>query len=88
MKKFLRLVAVILLLAAGLTWLATGANRGWTKTSIPVKTLDDVTGLEGLNYEKRFVPGLDFLGAAFLASALLGGISFVFRHKNKPQIPT
>ena len=88
MRKFFRILAVALVRVACFTWLATGANRGWTKTSIPVKTLDAVTGIEGLNYEKRFVPGLDFLGAAFLASALLGGISFVFRQKNKPQIQT
>ena len=38
-------VWVLVLLAAGATWLATGANRGWTKTSVPVKTLDEVTGI-------------------------------------------
>ncbi len=85
MKNILRLFAVIIVLAAGVTWFATGANRGWTKTSIPVKTLDTVTGIEGVTYEKRFVPGLDFLGAALLFALVLGGVSFVFRRKNKPQ---
>lgn len=79
MKKFLQLLAVLVLLAAGTTWLATGANRGWTKTSVPVKTLDEVTGIEGITYQKKFLPGVDFLGAAFGGAALLAGASLFFR---------
>jgi hypothetical protein len=83
MKKTLQLLAVLVLLAAGTTWLATGASRGWTKTSVMVKTLDPVTGIEGISYEKKFLPGVDFLGAAFGGAALLAGASFFFR---KPKI--
>ena len=72
-------MSLLLVLAAGLTWLATGANRGWTKTSVPVKTLDEVAGIEGISYQKKFVPGVDFLGAAFGGAALLAGASFLFR---------
>ncbi len=79
MKRILRIFALVLLLAAGLTWLATGANRGWTRTSVPVKTLDAVTGIEGIEYHKQFVPGLDFLGGALLGAGLLAGTSFLFR---------
>ena len=79
MKKTLQLLAVMVLLAAGATWLATGANRGWTKTSVAVKTLDPVTGIDGISYEKKFLPGVDFLGAAFGGAALLAGASFFFR---------
>jgi len=57
LKKTLQLLAVLVLLAAGITWLATGANRGWTKTSVPVKTLDEVTGIEGLTLKVRLKPG-------------------------------
>ena len=39
----------LVVLAAGATWLVTGANRGWTKTSVPVKTLDPVTEIEGIS---------------------------------------
>lgn len=79
MKRMLRIFALVLLLAAGLTWLATGANRGWTRTSVPVKTLDAVTGIEGIEYHKQFVPGLDFLCGALLGAGLLAGTSFLFR---------
>jgi len=81
MSKTLRILALVLALAAAGTWLATGGNRGWTKTSVPVKTVDEVTGLEGISYERRFVPGLDFLGTAVLGASLLAGGSFLFRNK-------
>jgi hypothetical protein len=63
-------------------WLARGANRGWTKTSVPVKRTDEVTGITVDDYQKRFVPGADFLGAALLGSGILAGASLLIR---KPQ---
>jgi len=36
-----------------------------------VKTLDPVTGIEGISYQKKFLPGVDFLGAAFGGAAML-----------------
>ncbi|HOY59434.1 MAG TPA: hypothetical protein PK640_15035 [Verrucomicrobiota bacterium] len=81
MSKTLRILALVLALAAATTWLATGGNRGWTKTSVPVKTVDEITGLEAVSYDRRFVPGLDFLGAALLGASLLAGGSFLFRNK-------
>jgi len=83
MKKILQILALVILLAAGVTWLATGANRGWTKTSVPVTTLDAVTGIEGITYQSKFLPGVDFLGAAFVVAAALAGTSFLFRKKIK-----
>ena len=85
MKKILQLLAVLVLLAAGATWLVTGANRGWTKTSMAVKTLDPVTEIEGITYEKKFLPGVDFLGAAAMVAGLLAGTSLFFRNKKPKQ---
>jgi len=86
-SRILLLVALLLFLAAGAFWLASGANRGWTKTSVPKIIVDDVTGIEGRFYEKRFVPGIDFLAAALLGSAILAGASFLLR-KKRTQIST
>jgi hypothetical protein len=81
MSKTLRILALVVALAAAGTWLATGGNRGWTKTSVPVKTVDEITGIEAVSYERRFLPGLEFLGAALLGASLLAGASFLFRSK-------
>jgi hypothetical protein len=85
MRRIPQILALVIALAAAITWLATGANRGWTKTEVPVKTVDPVTEIEGISYQKKFQPGVDFLGAAFGAAALLAGASFFFR---KPKLQT
>lgn len=85
MKKVLKILALLVALAAVATWAVTGANRAWTKTEVQVKTLDEVTGIEGISYQKKFQPGVDFLGAAFGGAALLAGASLFFRKPNKQQ---
>jgi hypothetical protein len=84
-RRILRSMAALLILLALALWFALGANRGWTKTSVPVKRTDEVTGIIVEDYKKGFVPGVDFLGAALLGSAMLVAGSFLFR---KPQSHT
>jgi hypothetical protein len=86
MKRILLILSGALLLASSLFWLLGGAHRGWTKTSVPVKTLDEVTGIEGIQYESRFVPGIDFLAGGLLLAAALAGSSCFFRNKNDRQL--
>jgi len=71
----------LILVSAVVFWLFAGADRGWTKTTVAVKKLDEVTGIEGIEYEKRFVPGLDFLGAAGLGAGILAVCSVMIRRK-------
>jgi hypothetical protein len=81
MKRTLQILAVLVVLATAATWLATGANRGWTKTSVEVKTLDPVTGIDGITYQKKFLPGVEFLAVGAFGAVVLGGASFLFRNK-------
>ena len=83
MKKSLNILALAIVLAAGVTWAVTGANRGWTKTSVKVETLDPVTGIEGITYQPKFLPGVDFLGAAAGIALALAGSTLLIRNKNK-----
>ena len=88
MKKTLQILALLVALIAAVTWLATGASRGWTKTSVAVKTLDEVTGIEGITYQKKFLPGVDFLGAGTALAVGLAGASLFFRKPtNRKQQP-
>ncbi len=88
MRKTLRLLAALVILAALITWAACGANRGWTKTSVPIKTTDQVTGIEAISYTPKFLPGVDFLGAAFAGAVVLAGASFFFRKSTNNQQPS
>jgi hypothetical protein len=83
MRTAARLVALVLMIGALVFWGSAGANRGWTKTSVPVRAMDEITGIEAITYEKRFVPGVDFLGAAGLGAVGLTAVSFLFRKRIK-----
>ena len=78
MRSALRIFALILVLVAAACWLAAGANLGWTKTSVPLKTVDEVTGLDHIEWQKKFVPGFDFLVATLVAAGVLAGASLAF----------
>jgi hypothetical protein len=83
MKRLVRLLGLALALGTLLWWGAEGANLGWTKTSVPKRITDDVTGIEAIVYEKRWVPGLDLLVAGLLSAGIVAGVSFIFRSQNK-----
>lgn len=86
MHRLLRNLSWLVLIAALVLWILTGANRGWTKTTVPVTVVDEVTGIEAVDYRHRFMPGIDFLGAAALGAALLAIGSLLFRRRElKPD---
>ena len=80
MRNLLRFVALAVALVTVALWFFGGPNRGWTKTSVPVPDVDPFLGSYD-RWEKRFVPGVDFLAAGLLGAAALGGASFLFRKK-------
>jgi hypothetical protein len=79
MKRTIQISAILIAVAALTIWAAAGAHRGWTQTLVPVKTVDAVTGIEGIDYRRQFIPGVDFLGLALIASATLFGASLFIR---------
>jgi hypothetical protein len=83
MKKTLRIIALFLVAGAVAFWAATGANRGWTRTQVPQKIADPVTGLEGVQWQNKFVPGVDFLAVVALGAGILGVISLFVGTKSK-----
>ena len=82
MKRALLILAIVLASATVIIWASLGANRGWTKTEAQVITVDEITGIEGISYEKKFQPGLDFLGAGLFGAAVFAGISIFVRSKS------
>ena len=83
MRKLLRILAALALVGGVGFWLVAGANTGWTKNRVPKKFVDDVTGIEAVTYEDKFVPGIDFLGGCAVGAVALAGLSFLFRKPKK-----
>jgi hypothetical protein len=81
MRNILRFCALIIALVSAVFWFFGGPNLGWTKTSVPIQKFDPVTEQSYPQWEKRFVPGVDFLAASFASAAVLAGISCFFRSK-------
>ena len=85
MRRVIQIVALVVALSAVAFWAARGASRGWTRTQVQVKTMDEVTGLEGVSYQDRFTPGVDFLGGALVGAGVLAGATLLIRNKPKTQ---
>jgi len=85
MKRVLQVVALLVALSALAFWTAKGANRGWTKTQVQFKTVDEVTGLDDIRWKDEFVPGVDILGGALLGAGILAGVSLLIPNKPKTK---
>jgi hypothetical protein len=79
MSKAFNLLAAIVLLATTAWWWNAGSNKGWTKTSVQIMKVDEITEISYPVSEKRFVPGVDILAAAIVASASLVALGFFSR---------
>ena len=85
MRRFLRIAALVVLLGGLGFWAAKGANTGWTKNRVAKTAVDEVTGIEAITYEERFVPGVEFLGGVAAGAGALAGFSFLFGKQKKLQ---
>ena len=83
MRRWLTMLSAFVAVVTVTVWVATGANRGFTKTSVAVEKTDEVTGLTYRDYEHRFVAGVELLGLGLGLSAVLFGGSRLCR----PRIP-
>ena len=86
MKRVLRIVAVLVALGGLGFWLAAGANAGWTKNRVEKRTVDEVTGIEAVSFENKFVPGADFLAGIAVGAGALVGVSFLIRRREKSAV--
>lgn len=74
--------------AAGLgAWLVAGANTGWTRTQEQVKVVDDVTGIEGVEWRPVFRPGIDVLALAAVVGAGAWGLGWWLSRASRVSKP-
>lgn len=81
MRTKLQIAALLLAVVVLGLWLYGGHNTGWTKNSVARKVKDPVTELEVDVYDKRFVPGVDFLGGGLTVAGILAAGSLLFRRR-------
>jgi hypothetical protein len=75
MRLFLRLAAMAVAFVSLVFWLFGGPNLGWTRNRVPIQKTDPVTGQQYQEWESRFIPGVDFVGGAFLLAGVALGAS-------------
>lgn len=85
MNKILLALGIVVSAVGLVWWFAAGANTGWTKTSVQRIEKDPVTEIETPVWEKKFVPGVEFLAATETVS--LGLIAFALLRRRKPANP-
>ncbi len=84
LRRLSRLAAAVVLIAVVGFWMLKGAHTGWSQNQVPIKQTDEITGIDYITYEKRFVPGVEFLGAGVGLAAGLFAASLLFKRKNQP----
>jgi hypothetical protein len=84
----LRVLAIVIVVAFVIFWFARGGRTGWSQDRVPVKQVDELTGLESITYENRYVPGADFLAIGIGISVTLLAVSFLplFRKNIPPTL--
>ncbi|WP_442888239.1 hypothetical protein [Congregicoccus parvus] len=81
-RKVLLMLAATLFVATLGTWVATGAHRGWSKTTVTEMHTDEFTGIEYPVERDAFVAGLEFVAVGLAGSLVLGASSLVVRSRS------
>ena len=80
-RRIFRLLALATFVGCVGFWAAKGARIGWTQHQVTIQEIDEVTGLDYVRYEDRFVPGVEWLAGGCAVAVFLFGASFLFRSK-------
>lgn len=82
-QKIILLSGAVLILAAGILWLADGAEV-FTKTQVLIEKQDELFGTTYKEWQDKFVLGLDYAGGFSAIVAVISGVLFfIFRTKKK-----
>ena len=79
----LRILALVLILASTVFWIYTGKHVGFSKDRVEIPQVDPITQIEYVDYEERFVLGVEYLALAYGLGVTSFGLSFVLRQKAK-----
>ena len=80
-RLVLRISALVLILVSTVFWISTGSHTGFSKDRVEIPQVDPITQIEYVDYEERYVMGVEFLALAYGLSVTSFGLSFAFRRK-------
>jgi membrane-bound acyltransferase YfiQ involved in biofilm formation len=84
-QKIILIVAFIIIAAILIYWQTQGGDI-LTKTQVQVERVDELFNTTYMEWENKFVLGLDYAGTASAVIAVLSGILiFLFRNKKKEK---
>ena len=81
LRLILIILALVLILVSTVFWISTGSHTGFSKDRIEIPQVDPITQIEYVDYEERFVMGVEFLALAYGLGVTSFGLSFAFRRK-------
>lgn len=87
LRQITRWLALIIFAGTAVFWVVKGAHRGWSQNRVPMAQVDEITGIEYVTYEERFVPGIDVLLAGTGIATGLFVASLFFRSKTTTSTP-
>lgn len=82
MNKILKILSIVVFVSSIGLWALQGANTGWTKTEREIQQVDEITGIEYTEYEKKLTLGIELPVAGTIAAVLLFGTALFFK---KPE---
>jgi len=83
LRLILRILALLIILGSSAFWVSTGSHTGFSKNRVEIPQVDPITQIEYVDYEERFVMGVEFLALAYGAALASFGLSFAFGRKSK-----
>ena len=82
-RLILRILALVLILVSTVFWVSTGSHTGFSKDRVEIPQVDPITQIEYVDYEERFVLGVELLALAYGLGVTIFGLSYAFRRKPK-----
>ena len=82
-RLILRILALVFILVSTVFWVSTGSHTGFSKDRVEIPQVDPITQIEYVDYEERFVLGVEFLALAYGLGVTSFGLSYAFRQKPK-----
>ena len=81
LRLILRILALVLILTSTVFWISTDSHTGFSKNRIEIPQVDPITQIEYVDYEERFVLGVEYLALAYGLGVTSFGLSFAYKRK-------